>query len=79
MTTLDSPSRLEPTIKHLFHSLQISLALLGRDGDVVNVLSMQVFDSGDTGLLLEFGDRVDADDLRYGHPIVSSAVEDRLY
>jgi len=46
-----APSRLEPTIKHLVDTLQIALALLGRDGDVINVLPVEILDPGDSGQL----------------------------
>jgi hypothetical protein len=59
----DPPSRLEPTIKDFFNPLQITLALFGRNGDVVNRLSVEVLDASDTGKLLELSNRADADNL----------------
>ena len=41
------PSRLEPTVEDLLHSLQLTLALLRRDGDVVDLVAVQVGDTSD--------------------------------
>ena len=57
------PSRLEPAVKDLLDPLQLTLALLGGDGNVVNRFSVQILDAGNTGKLLELSDRADANDL----------------
>ena len=58
-----SPSRLEPTVKDFFNPLQLTLALLRRNGDVVDRLSVKILDAGDTRKLLQLSNRADADDL----------------
>ena len=63
---LDAPARLEPAVKDLFDSLQVALALLRRDGDVVDALSVQVFDARHTGQLLQLLNGSDAHDLESG-------------
>jgi hypothetical protein len=53
-----------PTRTNSQTPLEISLALLGRDGDVVNVLPVEILDPGHARQLFELFDRFDADDLR---------------
>jgi hypothetical protein len=58
-----SPARLEPTVEDLFNPLEVSFALLRRDHDVINVLSMQVLDTRSPRQFLELLDGADADNL----------------
>jgi hypothetical protein len=55
-------SRFEPTIKDFLDSLQITLALLGGDGDTVDTLSVEIGDIISTGKFLELFNGADADD-----------------
>jgi hypothetical protein len=55
-------TRFEPTIKDFFDPLQITLALLGRDGDTVDTLSVEIGDIVSTGKFLELFDGTDAND-----------------
>ncbi len=41
-TLSNTPARLEPTVEDFFDSSENTLTLLGRDSDVVYVLTMQV-------------------------------------
>lgn len=58
-----APARLKPTVKDLFNSLQVALALLGWDSDVVDALSVQVLDTRHPGELFQLLDGRDANDL----------------
>jgi hypothetical protein len=55
-------TRFEPTIKDFLDPLQITLALLGGDGDTVDTLSMKIGDIVSSGKFLELFDGADADD-----------------
>jgi hypothetical protein len=57
-------ARLEPAVKHLFDPLEVALALLGGNDDLVDTLPVQVFDALDARELLELRDRANADNLR---------------
>jgi hypothetical protein len=54
--------RLKPAVKHLGDTLQVPLALLGWDNNVVNVLAVQVGDVSTTREALQLLDGADADD-----------------
>jgi hypothetical protein len=56
-------SRLEPTVKDFLDSLQITFSLLGRDGNVIDALPVQVLDARDSRELFELLDRVDTNNL----------------
>lgn len=54
---------LEPTVKDLWDPPEDTFAHLGWDGDVINALSMEVFEWSASRELLKLSDRADADDL----------------
>ena len=56
-------STFKPAVEDLGNSLKHALALLRRDLDVVNVLSVYVGDGALTGEPFKFLDRANADDL----------------
>ena len=56
-------TRLEPAVKDLLDTLELALALLRGDGDVVNLVLVQIVDAGDTGQLFELLNGTNADDL----------------
>ena len=56
-------STFEPAVKDLGDSLQHALALLRRDLDVVNILSVDVSDRAAACESFKLFDRADADDL----------------
>lgn len=67
-----SPSRLEPAVEDLLDPLEDSSRVLLRgDGDVVNVVSVDLGDVVSSGELSKLGDGRDADDLRRAKPRVS--------
>jgi hypothetical protein len=55
-------TRFEPTIKDFLDPLQIAFTLLGRDGDTVDTLSVEISDIVSTGKFLELFDGTDAND-----------------
>jgi len=57
------PSGLEPTIKNFFNTSKSTLSLPGRNGNVVNFISVEVRDALDAGESFELLYRADSDDL----------------
>ena len=60
------PSRLEPAVKYGLNTLQLTLALLRGDSDMIDLVSVQIVDALDTRELLEFLDRPNANNLDHG-------------
>jgi hypothetical protein len=57
------PSGFEPAVKDFFDPFEMGFARFGGDGDVVDAVSMKVFDPLDAGKFFEFGNRTNADNL----------------
>lgn len=70
-------SRFKPTVKHLFHSSQHSFPFLRRNGNMINLVSMDVQECTAARESIKFLDRAHTNNLRIHSP-VSPAFSDTM-